>query len=224
MSKQSNFVDLIKAGDAAGVEEVLAKDPSLASFRDENGVSALMWSLYTMHPEIAAILLQHDIELNHFESAAAGRVETLKALLEEDPARLDAYSPDGFTALGFACFFGQVQVAQLLLESGANPDSVSQNGMRVSPVHSAAANRDGETALALVRVLVERGAEVNVQQEGGWTPLHQAAHHGQEELVTLLLEKGADRAALSADGQTPEQMARSAGFAAVGERIHEYRS
>lgn len=44
---------------------------------------------------------------------------------------------------------------------------------------------------------------MNAVQEGGFTPLHSAAQNGQPEMVTLLLNAGADPAARTADGLTP---------------------
>uniref|UniRef100_A0A8C3HQQ8 Uncharacterized protein n=1 Tax=Chrysemys picta bellii TaxID=8478 RepID=A0A8C3HQQ8_CHRPI len=47
-------------------------------------------------------------------------------------------------------------------------------------------------SLETVRQLLEEGADVNSKVEGGWTPLHSAVRGDQEEIVDLLLEKGAD--------------------------------
>ena len=43
----------------------------------------------------------------------------------------------------------------------------------------------------VVRLLLDRGAEVNGQDKVGWTPLHHAAWNGRSVVATLLLDRGA---------------------------------
>jgi ankyrin repeat protein len=47
------------------------------------------------------------------------------------------------------------------------------------------------------------GADVNAKDEGGWTPLHQAAWNGRKEIVELLITKGADVNTKDMPGRTP---------------------
>ena len=54
-----------------------------------------------------------------------------------------------------------------------------------------------------MRLLVERGAEVNSRDMWSWTPLHLASRFGHLKVVKLLLEHGAHVHALDGDGQTP---------------------
>jgi len=137
------------------------------------------------------------------------------ALLSESPALINQYSPDGFPALNYAAFFGQVEVLKLLLEQGANPNLAAQNQMRVTALHSAAAHGNGEIAAAMSKALVEAGANVNLTQQGDWTPLHEAADNNYIELVKLLLAHGADKHAKSDDGRTPLDMAAAHPFEEV---------
>jgi ankyrin repeat protein len=87
-------------------------------------------------------------------------------------------------------------------------DAASRNDFRVAPLHSAVAGR-GHAAIA--RRLVEVGADVNVRQRHGWTPLHGAVHMGDADLVRFLLSHGADPKAATDDGETAIDMARKAG-------------
>ncbi|MCB0017725.1 MAG: ankyrin repeat domain-containing protein, partial [Anaerolineales bacterium] len=74
----------------------------------------------------------------------------------------------------------------------------------------------------LMTDLLTYGAAVNVSQHGGWTPLHQAADHGNLALVQLLLAHGADPAAQSEAGQTPIEMAAAKEFSAVVELLNSH--
>jgi ankyrin repeat protein len=56
---------------------------------------------------------------------------------------------------------------------------------------------------------------VNAAQTAGYRPLHQAAVAGREDLVRMLLDAGADKAARCDRGKTPAEYARERGHDAV---------
>jgi len=135
----------------------------------------------------------------------------LKDHLTRSTENANAMAPDGFGVLGLATFFGQIEAAEVLLGAGANPDTPSANDHKVRPIHSAAANRSAEKSLPLCRLLLDAGADPNVTQAGGWTPLHQASAHGRKELVELFLSHGAAVDAKSDDNRTAAEMAEAKG-------------
>ena len=139
-------------------------------------------------------LLAGDPELNVFEAAALGRTERIRELLDEEPARTNAFGDDGFQPLGLACFFGHVEAARLLLERGADPNSFARNEhIQAGPLHSAAAseNKGPETRYELCELLLDHGADPNREQGGGFTARHAARQNGDERLEELLLMRGA---------------------------------
>ncbi|KAG8192630.1 hypothetical protein JTE90_017194 [Oedothorax gibbosus] len=77
---------------------------------------------------------------------------------------------------------------------------VGRKKLSPSTPHLNKKNHKGETLLhrtvikgdmTRVRELLDQGAEVNTQDNNGWTPLHEASNHGHLELASLLLERGA---------------------------------
>lgn len=211
MIDQENFVEAIRSGDQAQVNALLETAPWLINSHDATGASALLVAVYNGQPEIVEELLARDYELDIWEAAATGQVARAAKLVTANPELANAYAPDGFTPLGLAAFFGNLEVLALMLQSGAEVNYPSKNPMQVRPLHSAVAHRDAETAMAMANLLLERGAEVNVAQRGGWTPLHQAAAHGYAPIVQLLLANGADVKAENEEGKTPLDMARENG-------------
>jgi ankyrin repeat protein len=222
MSTSVQMFEAVKSGDAASVIELLDAHPVLVNAKNETGVSAVLLATYFGHREILEILLARGAELNIFDAAATGDLDRLKALAAEDTELIGSYSPDGFTPIGLAAFFGRKDVLDFLLQHGADPNAASKNQMRVTPLHSAVAHRDPEIATAMVESLLSNGAKVNIAQDGGWTPLHQAAAHGQMEIMKLLLDRKADVNAESDDGTTPLRMAHNKGFSEAAEMLQQH--
>ena len=202
----SDIFDAITSGDVDRVRALVAEDSGVAAARNADGLSAVTLARYHGRDDMVDVLLGGEPELDMFEAAAVGRTERVRELVERDPALVSALSPDGFTALHFAAFFGHPDIARLLVERGADVNAVARNPMHVMPLHSAAAARQ----LEIARLLVDHGADVNAAQERGFTPLHEAAQNGDVELARLLLEHGAHRDAAAEDGR------RAPDFAAAG--------
>lgn len=211
------LINAVTADDAVRVAELVAIDPTLASARDRDGVSALMLSRYRFDRATTEALLVADPDLDVFEATALGYIDRLHERLDEDPAQATAFSPDGFTALHFAAFFGKTEAARALLGAGATVDAYSRNDLWVQPLHSAASGRHHEVC----RLLIAAGADVNARQRHGYTPLHAAAEHGDAELVELFLSAGADPSAPKDDGGTPADTAEAAGHLDVAHRLRE---
>ncbi|HYH92528.1 MAG TPA: ankyrin repeat domain-containing protein [Candidatus Saccharimonadales bacterium] len=207
----------VEAGDASRVAELVGADAELAAARDAEGVSALMRARYRFDRAVTDALLAADPELDVFEATALGYVDRLRERLEEDPARAGAFSPDGFTALHYAAFFGKIEVARILLEHGASVDAYTTNAFANQPLHAAAAGRNVE----LCRVLLAAGADVDATQHGGYTPLHEAAGNGDVELAELFISAGADPTIELPGGGTPADTAEAAGHVDLARRLRE---
>ncbi len=213
MDSHEELFAAIQEGDQATVERLVAEDRSLVNAQDEQGLSAIMTAAYHQKPEIVALLVKKRAKLNLFEACAIGKVERVKAILKRKPKLLNEFAPDGFQPLGLASFFGHVEVVRYLLESGAEVNTPSQNGLKVTPLNSAAAGRHYEIAM----LLLERDANPNIRQEGDFVPLHSAAMNGQIEMVKILLQYGADKDLKSLDGKTARDYALENGHKIVAE-------
>jgi uncharacterized protein len=205
MDVSQHGFELLQSGDADGLRQLLQQEPSASEERDTNGVSLVMHSLYRGRRDLAELIASKKKTLDIFEAASLGSLNRLRECLGE--SSINTASKDGFTALHFACFFGQPEAARLLIESGALVDSVAKNPTQVMPLHSAASARNLEAA----RLLLEHGAPVNAAQQAGWVPIHAAALNGDRPMVELLLKYCANPKLANDDGETPAMVAREKG-------------
>lgn len=102
------------------------------------------------------------------EATSAGDTARVKAVLRAgaDPERENG---DGTTPLYLASVQGEAEVARLLLQAGARPDTESRGiGAEGTPLCAAACWGHTET----VRELLARGADPNLREDGGtgWSP------------------------------------------------------
>jgi ankyrin repeat protein len=218
MASEEDFLAAVTGRDVSRVRALVEESPSLAAAKNETGVSAPLLALYHRERETAEFLVARKeaiTPLDIFEAAAFGRTARLEAILDEEPALVDAYAADGFFPLGLAAFYGHDEAVRLLLARGASPNLAARNAMKVAAIHAASAA--GSLPIALL--LIEAGADVNAVQQAGYTPLHAAAMTGQIDLAKVLLDRGADPNAKADDGRTALAMARDAKHQALADLL-----
>jgi ankyrin repeat protein len=155
-----------------------------------DGIGPILGALYMGDREQAEQLAADAESLDVFEGAALGRTDRLEELLREDPGLVRSWSPDGFTALHYAAFFGSPDAVRALVAAGADLEAPSQNqefAPEARPLHSAVAAGRMDNAQALL----EAGADPNAQQHGGFTPLMEAEQRGDFDVAELLIRHGA---------------------------------
>ena len=150
----------------------------------------LLEALHRGDDERVAEPLAQRPELNVFEAAALGKTEGLRQLLAENPESANAYGDDGFQPLPLACFYGHVEAARVLLDHGADPNTLARNEhIRTNALHAAAAseNKGPESRYELCELLLERGADPSIPQGGSdFRAIDAARQNGDERLERLL--------------------------------------
>lgn len=214
------LLDAIRKNDNEKVSRLLQKNPSLASARDPNGVSAIFLALYRGNKRVAQEIGSKKTGLDIFEAAGLGDVGRLKTIIDKDKSSVLSYSPDGFTALALASYIGQKQSVEYLIEKGADPNAVARNDTGFTPLTGAASNNHNEIA----KILVKNGADVNYSYEGGFTPLIHAAESGNLELAEFLLQNGADPNARNAEGKTAKIFAQERGHREIAQLLEKHRA
>lgn len=195
-------------GDVATASALLDANPALVGQSNMDGRTALTNAIYAGQPGMITLLRERGATPTLFEAAALGDLAALNAALASGQVSVHAYSFDGWTALHLASSFGQIEAARALLAAGANVAAHSWNGLDGEPLHAAAARKGNA---AMVAALLDAGAPINGRQSHGLTALHLAAQNGDDDLVTLLLARGARRHLASDDEKTPADLADQAG-------------
>jgi uncharacterized protein len=201
---EATIYDLLKNKKTAELIAELRKDPALLNFRDSRGATLLMLSFYFRNQELSDYILTARQPLDIYEAAIVGDVSSVKKFLAVDRSIINAHSRDGFTALGFACFFDRSAIAKYLLDEGADPNIPSNNDFKVAPLHSSVAAKSTE----ITRLLLDHKANPNVKQQNDVTPLHEAAHNNSPAIARALLDAGADKNFKTTDGKTALDYAR----------------
>jgi hypothetical protein len=111
------------------------------------------------------------------------------------------------TPLHYVARWGRARLAKMLFEAGANPNK--QNELGITPLGTACMFNQGESEyrfgrkkfvnirsrrkehVKFIELLINHGSNVEHIDRGGHTPIEHASFHGNMEVVTLLLQKGA---------------------------------
>ncbi len=136
----------------------------------------------------------------------------VRALVEQG-ADVTARQGDGATALHWAAYWNETELAGLLIDAGADVNAATDLG--VTPLWAAAEN--GNAAMA--RRLLDAGADPNVPLLSGETPLMTAARVGAADVAGLLLDAGADSDATAGRSQTALMWAVSQRHPAVVDEL-----
>jgi uncharacterized protein len=210
--------DYIREGDNFKLDQMLKEVPSIADSKTETGISLLQYAVYCKNSDAVEILKNYRPIPDIFEAACLGDKDQVSHLLTINPNSLHSFSPDGFTVLGLASYFGHFSLVKFLLEKGANPNTPANNQFKVAPLHSACAISNFEIA----ELLIKYGANVNASQMQGSTPLHSTTHNGAILLTKLLIENGADINAKMENGKTPLSMATERNFKEISDLIKNF--
>ncbi|OYD42183.1 ankyrin repeat domain-containing protein [Sphingobacterium sp. WM] len=205
--------EYIETGNYQDLDLLLSQNPELIKENTSHDISALLLACYYQKTQIVQVILKYIKSITIHEACAAGLTEQVQFMVDQKPDVINELSSHGFYPLGIAAHFGKEDIVRILLRNRANPNSSSQNGYQVFPLHSALSNNQNNIA----KMLIEAGAEVNVLQSSRISPLHLAAQEGNIDLIIVLLEHGANIAQKNELGQTASDLAAQKGFLEIAE-------
>ncbi|XP_061620169.1 ankyrin-2-like isoform X3 [Phyllopteryx taeniolatus] len=205
-----------KEGHVELVQELLERGVALNS-ATKKGNTALHISSLAGQAEVVKILVKQGADINTqsqngftplYMAAQENHLDVVRYLLENGGNQSTA-TEDGFTPLAIALQQGHNQVVSILLEND------TKGKVRLPALHIAARKDDTKSAALLLQndhnADVQSKMMVNRTTESGFTPLHIAAHYGNVNVATLLLNRGAAVDFLARNGITPLHVASKRG-------------
>jgi len=141
----------------------------------------------------------------------SGSSEGLAKHLDDDPLLIHSVDGNGENLLVYAVELGNIEMVQLLLNRGADIGSRALG--RSTLIQQAIKECDSETAVRLIRLLVEHGANPDDIGYLDMSALQIAAYLGKKIIVEELLKSGADvRMKSKVDGNTAAMEAVEQGY------------
>lgn len=229
-SKEQIVVKAIENQDASELRSIL-KDLSADEIRalckayvpdDENQCTILHYATWQDNTEILAPLLDYadDLEVRDglgwtpLMTAVNRGSKQNAAMLLARGAHIDCDWSGGMSLIADAMNYNDIDLVTLLIDHGARvvptadmlTDGQDHNAFYL--LHYAV----DDSLYDIAKLLIEKGKiTLNSLDKSGWSALHLAAGHNNVDMVTLLLQKGADINIKDHEGNTPLAWARELG-------------
>jgi len=265
---ETPLMTVARTGSVEAAKALLAHGAKVDARETWHGETALMWAAGQRHPEMVAALIAAGADVNaistvvHWErqttaeprekwlppggftplmfAARENCVECIKVLADHG-ANLNLADPDGIMPMVNSIINGHYDVAELLLQRGADPNLFDKTGraalyaavdahtMPYSNRPSPDESPNQISSFDLIKSLVAHGADVNMRLKTqqpyrskvdrgddtmlttGTTPILRAAKAGDTAVIALLLEKGADPKLSTRNGINPLMAAAGLG-------------
>lgn len=197
MSKDDALIAAAEQNDAPSVARFL-KEGANVKAQDDRGRTALLAATERNSIQAAKLLIAAGADVNaqdhQFDSplllaGASGQLEILKLALKAAP-NFKVYNRYGGTALIPACERGHVEVVKELLKTDIDINHVNRLGW-TALLEAIILSDGGPKHQEIVRLLIAAGADVNLPDGEGITPLAHAKQKGYRKIVDILSSHGA---------------------------------
>src|SRR6266702_2549186 len=188
-----------------------------ANAQDKSHSTPLHWAAFCGRLEITQMLLDHGANANmkddHGETplhrVSQGEYDSheqgvgITRLLLACGVDVNAQDKNHFTPFLLAALNGRLEIAQVLLDHGANANAENDGGE--TPLHlvSRGTYDSEEHRVDITRLLLARSVDANVQDKNHHTPLLWAAFYGRLEIAQMLLEHGTKANTENGSGEMP---------------------
>ena len=182
--------------DAAALRDLLAKGAAIDA-RDRKGRTALLAATHANAVAAARLLIEAGADVNakdaiedspYLYAGARGHLEILKLTLAHG-ADLKSINRFGGTALIPAAERGHVETVKTLIAAGVAVDHVNRLGW-TALIEAVILADGGPRHVEIVDILLKAGADPNIADKDGVTPLAHARQRGYRAMATLLEAAG----------------------------------
>ena len=144
-----------------------------------------MKTFYTLIFVFISFVYSSGQEKDIFYCARSGDAKTAEILLKSNSALVDSVNNQGYSPLVLACYYNRLEFVELLIRH-----NVKLNDQPGESTALQAASYKGFDEV--VHLLLDYGADPDIYDANGTTPLIYASQFSHTEVVKLLLEYGAD--------------------------------
>ena len=156
------------------VKKLVEADPAIVNIQNSDGETPLFVAVHEEHPEIVTYLIDNGADVNHKSTK------------------------DGWTVLHIACFLKNAEIVNILLDNNVDIEVTSNTG--ATPLYLVCEHGShNEMSIDIIYDLILAAEElgvlaeyINKKEEHGYFPLYVACKNGDNDIVELLLEKGAN--------------------------------
>ncbi|XP_077452332.1 protein phosphatase 1 regulatory subunit 12A isoform X1 [Stigmatopora argus] len=228
------FMAACSAGDREEVAGLLRQGADI-NHANVDGLTALHQACIDENPEMVQFLVESGSKVNTGDNegwtplhaaASCGFIQIAKYLIEHG-ALVGAVNSEGQLPLDVATEDAMERLLKAeIKKQGIDVDQARKEEERIMLQDAKAMQEGGGTLtphpntkatalhvaaakgyIEVLKVLLQCGVDVDSQDVDGWSPLHAAAHWGQEEVCTLLADHMCDMSAVNHVGQTPLDVA-----------------
>lgn len=193
MMQEQNIINLVKKNDLNAVKSALDNRADVNT-KDKKGRSLLLIATLEKQPDMAKLLVSYKADVNlqddqldspFLYAGASGQTELVKLFLDNG-ARFDVFNRYNGTALIPACERGHVETVKVLVKTKGFPIN-HVNRLGWTALMEAVILGDGTKKYQeIVQILKDHGADLNIPDHPGKTPLQHAEELGFDEIAAIL--------------------------------------
>ncbi|XP_074651491.1 uncharacterized protein LOC141906167 isoform X2 [Tubulanus polymorphus] len=212
IKSEHHMSSLIWAAGRGYVEivELLLEHNAKVNTADKYGSGPLLWAARKGLEEIVGMLIDNGANVDNagmyswtplIVVAKNGFLECVRLILDCNP-NTNAVDKDGFTALTWAVRGGHLEIVEELVEKGAYVNLNDRDGDSIL-IHGAKTGNRDSNRRDIVKVLLNKYADIDVQGSDGKTALYHVVEKGYYEIACDLMEFSPDLDLATKDGDTP---------------------
>jgi len=133
-----------------------------------------------LYRSLYILALKSTYLMNIYDSIRQGKLMEVKAIVSQDMKAASQTDARGFTPLIMACYLGQLQIVEYLLDQGVNINAKDSAG------NTALMGICFKGNLEIASLLLYKGADVNIKNKDEVDALTYATKYGHDAIVSLL--------------------------------------